>query len=111
MKKSQIRQLGSCLKAGLGLAVFCLEYKNTQVLILQHIALTTGSFKEKIDWSYGLVKEVFELWLKSKSRMIEGANGFLGNHLDIVVTIDHGMGRSQIMCNFITCTRSPENGE
>jgi hypothetical protein len=95
-------------------AVFCSEYKIIQVLCLEQVLPTTGSYKygkEKIDWSYKPVKEVLELWLKSKSQMIEGANGFLGNHLDIVVTIDHGKGRSQIMCNFITCTRSPENGE
>jgi hypothetical protein len=108
MKKSQIRQLCSCLKARLGSAVFCSEYKITQVLglDLDHIVLTTGSYKygkEKIDWPYKPVKEVLELWLKSKSQMIEGANGFLGNHLDIVVTIDHGKGRSQIMIGNACC--------
>jgi hypothetical protein len=115
MNKSQLRQLRSCLKAELGLAVFCLEYKITQVLSLEHVAPTTGSYKyygkEKIDWWYKPLKEVLELWLKLKLRTIEGANGFHGNHLDIVVTIDHGKGHSRIMCNFITCTRSLEDGE
>jgi hypothetical protein len=40
---------------------------------------------------------------------IEGVNGFRFDHLDIVVTIDHGKGHSRIKCNFITRIRSLEN--
>jgi hypothetical protein len=52
MNKSQMRQLRGCLKAELGSAVFCSEYKITQVLGIEHVAPTTGSYKygkEKID--------------------------------------------------------------
>jgi hypothetical protein len=53
------------------------------------------------------VKNVLDLWLESKS----GANGFQQfDHLDIIVTIDHGKGHSWIMCNLITHT-SLEDGE
>jgi hypothetical protein len=65
-----MRQLRGCLKAKLGSSVFCSEYKIHQVLGLEHIAPTTGSYKygkEKINWLYKPVKEVLELWLKSKS--------------------------------------------
>jgi hypothetical protein len=50
-------------------AVFCSEYKIIQVLCLEQVLPTTGLYKygkEKIDWSYKPVKEVLELWLKSK---------------------------------------------
>jgi hypothetical protein len=33
------------------------------------------------------------------------------DHLDIVVTIDHGKGHSCVTCNFITRTRNPKNEE
>jgi hypothetical protein len=79
-----------------------------QVLGLEHMLPTTGSYKygkEKIEWSYKSIRQVLELWLKSKL----GANGFHFDHLDIVVTIDHGKGRSRVTSNFITRTRSLEN--
>jgi hypothetical protein len=47
-----------------------LDYKIIQVLGLEHVLPTTGSYKygkEKIDWSYKPVKEVLELWLKLAS--------------------------------------------
>jgi hypothetical protein len=78
-----MRQLRGCLKAELGSAVFCSEYKITQVLGIEHVVPTTGSYKygkQKIDWSYKPVPKVLDLWLKSKS-----AGEF--DHLDIVVTI------------------------
>jgi hypothetical protein len=102
MNKSQMRQLRSCLKAELGSSVFSTEFKIQQVLGLEHVRPTTGSYKygkEKIDWSYKPINQVLELWLKSRT---EGPNDFRCDHLDIVVTIDHGKGHSRITCNFIT---------
>jgi hypothetical protein len=106
MNKSQMKQLRSCLKSELGSSVFCTEYKVNQVLGLEHVEPTTGTYKygkENIDWSYKPVKDVLELWLKSSEKKYD--------HLDIVVTIDHGKGHSRITCNFISRTRNPENGE
>jgi hypothetical protein len=106
MNKSQMRQLRGCLKAELGSAVFCSEYKITQVLGIEHVVPTTGTYKygkEKIDWSYKPVRKVLDLWLKSKTGHFD--------HLDIVVTIDHGKGHSRVTCNFITRTRSAVDGE
>jgi hypothetical protein len=111
MNKSQMKQLRSCLKAELGSSVFSTEYKIEQVLGLEHVQPQTDTYKygkENIDWSYKPVQDVLELWLKSKNA---DPNGFQCDHLDIVVTIDHGKGHSRITCNFITRTRSPENGE
>jgi hypothetical protein len=70
------------------------EYKIQQVLSLEHMQPRTSSYKyrkEKIDWSYKLIKQVFKLWLKSCTK---GPNGFQCNHLGIVVTINHGKGAS-----------------
>ncbi len=106
INKSQMRQLRGCLKSELGSTVFASEFKITQVLGLEHVEPQTGCYKygkENIDWSYIPVKEVLELWLKSRD---EGANGFQGDHLDVVVTIDHGKGHSRVTCNFITRRRS-----
>jgi hypothetical protein len=110
MNKSQMKQLRSCLKAELGSSVFSTEYKITQVLGLEHVEPTTGVYKygkERIDWSYKPVPKVLELWLKSR---LDAPNGYQGDHLDVIVTIDHGKGHSRITCNFITRTVS-ENGE
>jgi hypothetical protein len=78
---------------------------------------TMGSYKygkEKIYWLYKPVKKVLDLWLKSKS----GADGFqtfdhlvmMINHAMIIMTLVSDKGHSRIMHNFITCTRSPEDG-
>jgi hypothetical protein len=111
MNKSQMRQLRGCLRAELGSLVFSSEYEITQVLGIEHVVPTTGSYKygkEKIDWSYKPVAKVLDLFLQSKSE----ANGFQQfDRLDIVVTIDHGKGPSRITCNFITRTRPPADGE
>jgi hypothetical protein len=110
INKSQMRQLRGCLKSELGSTVFASEFKITQVLGLEHVEPQTGSYKygkENIDWSYKPVGPVLKLWLKSRDK---GANGFQGDHLDLVVTIDHGKGHSRVTCNFITRTRS-QNGE
>jgi hypothetical protein len=109
MNKSQMKQLRSCLKAELGSTIFSSEYKITQVFGLEHVEPTTGSYKygkEQIDWSYKPVPKVLKLWVKS---CLGDPNGFQGDHLDVVVTIDHGKGHSRITCNFITRTQS-ENG-
>jgi hypothetical protein len=111
MNKSQMKQLRRCLKAELGSSIFSTEYKITQVLGLEHVEPTTGSYKygkEKIDWSYKPVKQVLALWLKSS---IKGPNGYQCDHLDIVVSIDHGKGHSRITCNFISRVQSPDSGE
>ncbi len=82
--------------------VFSTEYKIQQVLGLEHVQPTTGSYKygkEKIDWSYKTINRVLELCLKSRT---EGPTEFQCDRLDIVVTIDHGKGHSRITCNFIT---------
>jgi hypothetical protein len=113
MNKSQMTQLRSCLKAELGSSVFSTEYKIKQVLGLEHDQPQTDTYKyakENINWSYKPVKVVLGLWLKSKNTNAN-PNGFQCDHLDIVVTIDHGKGHSRITCNFITCTRSPKNRE
>jgi hypothetical protein len=110
INKSQMRQLRGCLKSELGSTVFASEFKITQVLGLEHVEPQTGSYKygkENIDWSYKPVGPVLKLWLKSRDK---GANGFQGDHLNLVVTIDHGKGHSRVTCNFITRTRS-QNGE
>jgi hypothetical protein len=112
MNKSQMRQLRGCLKAELGSTVFSSEFKITHVLGVEHVEPTTGTYKhgkEKIDWSYKPVCQVLELWLKSRTN--EGAKQFKCDHLDLVVTIDHGKGHSRVTFNFITRVRSPENGE
>jgi hypothetical protein len=77
MSKSQMRQLRGCPKAELGSTIFSSEFKITQVLGVEQVEPMTGTYKhgkEKIDWSYKLVCQVLELWLKS--RTIEGANRF-----------------------------------
>ncbi len=105
MNKSQMKQLRSCLKSELGSSVFSTEYKVNQVLGLEHIEPTSGTYKygkENIDWSYKPVKQVLELWLKSSEKEYD--------HLDIVVTIDHGKGHSRITCNFITQKQSETTG-
>jgi hypothetical protein len=69
MNKSQMRQLRSCLKAEVGSSIFCSEFKVTQVLGIEHVEPTTGSYKygkERIDWSYKPVPKVLELWVKSR---------------------------------------------
>jgi hypothetical protein len=115
MNKSQMKQLRSCLKTELGSSVFSTEYRITQVLGVEHVEPITGSYKygkEKIDWSYKPVGQVLELWLKSRLKScLERANEFHCDHLDVVVTIDHGKGHSRITCNFISRTQSHENGE
>jgi hypothetical protein len=106
MNKSQMKQLRSCLKSELGSLVFSTEYKVNQVLGLKDIEPTSGTFKygkENIEWLYKPVKQVLELWLKSLEKEYD--------HLDIVVTIDHGKGHFRVTCNFITHTRNPENEE
>jgi hypothetical protein len=111
MNKSQMRHLCSCLQAELGSSVFSTEYnKIQQVLGLEHVQPRTHSYKygkEKINWLYKPIKQVLKLRLKSHTK---GPNGFQCNHLDIVVTIDHGKGHSQITCNFIT-PRQAKTGE
>jgi hypothetical protein len=110
MNKSQMRQLRRCFKAELGSSMFSTEYKITQVLGLEHVEPITGSYKygkEKIDWSYKPVKQVLELWLKSR---IKGPKGYQCDHLDVVVSIDHGKGHSRITCNFISRVQL-ESGE
>jgi hypothetical protein len=110
--KSQMRQLLSCLKTELGSSVFSTEYKVQQLLGLEHVQLTAGSYKwgkEKIDWSYKLIKQVLELWLNSHT---EGPNGFQCDHLDIVVTIDHGKVHSRITCNtLVSCLSIFDKGQ
>ena len=69
MNKLQMRQLRSCLKAELCSSIFCFEFKVTQVLGIEHVEPTTGSYKygkERIDWSYKPVPKVLELWVKSR---------------------------------------------
>jgi hypothetical protein len=61
-----MRQLRGCLKAEFGSMVFSSEFKITQVLGVEHVEPTTGTYKhgkEKIDWSYKPVRQVLELWL------------------------------------------------
>jgi hypothetical protein len=111
MNKSQMKELRSCLKAELGSTVFSTEYKITQLIGLEHVEPKTGSYKygkEKIDWSYKPIKQVLELWLQSRT---EAPNGFQCDHLDIVVTLDHGKGHSRVTCNFITRQQSTETEE
>jgi hypothetical protein len=82
-----------------------------QLIGLEHIEPNTGSYKygkENIEWSYKPIKQVLKLWLKSRT---EAPNGFECNHLDIVVTLDHGKGHSRVTCNFITPCQSTESGE
>jgi hypothetical protein len=91
----------------LGALVFSAEEcKVNQVLGLEHIEPTSGTYKyekENIDWSYKPVKQVLGLWLKSLEKHYD--------HMDIVVTIDHGKGHSCVTCDFITRTWNPENEE
>jgi hypothetical protein len=80
----------------LGALVFSTKYRITQVLGVEHIEPKSGSYKygkEEIDWSYKPVKQVLELWLKSwlKSHLAS-TNEFNCDHLDILVTINHGKG-------------------
>jgi hypothetical protein len=99
MNKSQMKQLRSCLKVELGSTIFSLEYKITQVLGLEHVELTTGSYKygkEPIDWSYKPVPKVLELWVKSHLGGPNSFQGVQGDHLD----------HSWITCNFLTHTQS-----
>jgi hypothetical protein len=106
MNKSQMKQLRSCLKLELDSLVFSTGYKVIQVLGLEHIEPTSGTYKygtEKIDWPYKPIKQVLELWLKLSEKQYD--------HLDKVVTIDHGKGHSCVTCNFITCTWNPKNEE
>ena len=66
MNKSQMKQLRSCLKSELGSSVFSTEYKVNQVLGLEHIEPTCGTYKygkENINGLYKPVKDVLELWL------------------------------------------------
>ena len=99
LNKTQMRMLLRCLRAEIGSPLFSTEFSIQQVLGSESIALQTGTYKygsERVNWSYKSLKEAFTLWLESELK-----EGKYFQHLDVVISIDHGKGHSRATTMFV----------
>lgn len=101
LKNTQMRQLRSVFLAELGCPIFSSNLMIASQLDMEYVVPKTGKLKygrELIPWCYKSIDKVLCFWLQNRwKRKVSPPL----DHIDVVISIDHGKGHSRVTANFI----------